>query len=233
MVMPADPAGMPATGKAVAFGGWSTDVRVPLSRGVLELRLQTARAAVAIVGPSGAGKSTLLRILAGVERRARGRVVMDGAPWLDTENGTHVPSWERAVGWVPQEASLFPHLAVRSNLAYAAHAKSDEVAGIADMLEVGHLLERRPRRLSGGERQRVALGRALLSAPRLLLLDEPFSALDRPLRVKLARLVREWADTRSVALVLVSHDEQDTEILADEHWHMAEGGLELRRAASS
>lgn len=86
-------------------------------------------------------------------------------------------------------------------------------------------MDRHPRRLSGGERQRVALGRAILSSPRLLLLDEPFSALERPLR---AKLVREWADERGVPLVLVSHDEQDTDILADEHWHLAGGRLRPR-----
>jgi len=209
------------------FTGWSADVSVPLAHGDLRLALQTTKSAVAVVGPSGAGKSTLLRVLAGVEKRATGRVVVSGDTWLDSDNGVNVPPWERRAGWVPQEASLFPHLSVRDNLVYAAGVKEEDVAGMADMLEVTPLLNRRPRRLSGGERQRVALGRALLSRPRLLLLDEPFSALDRPLRIKLTRLVKTLANERSLPLVIVSHDEHDAEILADEQWHLADGGLEL------
>ena len=216
-----------APAKTVAgFTGWSADVTVPLEHGDLRLTLHTRKAAVAVVGPSGAGKSTLLRILAGVEKRARGRVVMSGDTWLDSEQGMNLPPWARRVGWVPQEALLFPHLSVRDNLAYAAGAEKGDVVEMATMLEVATLLDRRPRRLSGGERQRVALGRALLSSPRLLLLDEPFSALDRPLRIKLARVVKTLANERSLPLVIVSHDEQDSDILADEQWHLADGGLE-------
>jgi len=209
-----------------AFRGWTLDVEVPLGERLLDVNLETSSSTVAIVGPSGAGKSTLLRILAGVERRASGRLVVDGHTWLDSASGLVVPPWERGVGWVPQEAPMFPHLTVRENLAYA-NAPPDKVRETASLLEVDHLLQRRPRRLSGGERQRVALGRALLSSPRLLLLDEPFSALDRPLRATLGRLLRAWADERGVPLVLVSHDEQDTDVLADEHWHLAGGTLEV------
>jgi molybdate transport system ATP-binding protein len=206
------------------FSGWRMDVHVPIGAQTLSVSLRTESETVAIVGPSGAGKSTLLRVLAGVERRAKGSVVVDGDTWLDTDTGAYVPPWRRAVGWVPQEASLFPHLTVRENLAYAG-ASPDRVADAAALLEVTDLIDRRPRRLSGGERQRVALGRALLSSPRLLLLDEPFSALDRPLRGKLSRTVREWAERNRVPLVLVSHDEEDTQVLADERWHLAGGTL--------
>lgn len=208
------------------FQGWTLDVQVPLGEQLLDVSLETRSATVAIVGPSGAGKSTLLRVLAGVEKRAKGRLVVDGETWLDSAAGLVVPPWERGVGWVPQEALLFPHLTVHENLAYA-DASPEAVREAASLLEVTHLLKRRARRLSGGERQRVALGRALLSSPRLLLLDEPFSALDRPLRATLGRLVREWADERGVPLVLVSHDDQDTDVLADEHWHLAGGTLRV------
>jgi molybdate transport system ATP-binding protein len=209
-----------------AFRGWTLDVEVPLGERSLDVALETSSSTVAIVGPSGAGKSTLLRVIAGVERRAKGRLVVDGEPWLDSASGFAIPPWERGVGWVPQDASLFPHLTVRENLAYA-YAKPEQVREAASLLEVDHLMERRPRRLSGGERQRVALGRALLSSPRLLLLDEPFSALDRPARATLARLVRAWADDRGVPLVLVSHDEEDTDVLAAERWHLAGGTLRV------
>lgn len=213
---------------ADGFLGWTMDVRVPLSDRTLELRIETERSTVAIVGPSGAGKSTLLRVLAGVERRAAGVVEVDGERWLDPSRGVVVEPWERAVGWVPQEVSLFPHLSVRENLGYAG-ARGPAVEDMASLLEVRHLLDRRPRRLSGGERQRVAVGRALLSEPRLLLLDEPLSALDRPLRDKLAGTVRAWADDAGLPLVLVSHDESDTDVLADEHWHLSEGVLRPAR----
>lgn len=211
--------------------GWRLSVEVPLGERALSVTLSTASRAVAIVGPSGAGKSTLLRVLAGVERRGRGRLEVDGETWLDSASGTYLPPWLRRVGWVPQEASLFPHLSVRDNLGYAG-VEPERVLEIAALLEVRDLLDRRPRRLSGGERQRVALGRALLSSPRLLLLDEPFSALDRPLRDKLSRLVREWAEERAVPLVLVSHDEEDTRVLADERWRLVAGELALSGRAT-
>lgn len=215
-------AGEAASGDAVT--GWEMDVRVDLGVRPLRLTMSTRVDTVAIVGPSGAGKSTLLRVLAGVERRAEGTLDVLGERWLDTRGGVCVPPWKRGVGWVPQEASLFPHLSVRENLSYG-RGPADSVEEMADLLEVGHLLDRRPRRLSGGEAQRVSVGRALLSSPRLLLLDEPFSALDRPLRSKLARTVRSWTDTHGLPLVLVSHDEEDTELLADERWHLSEGVL--------
>ncbi len=147
-----------------------------------------------------------------------------GVTWQDPERGAVVPSWRRRVGWVPQEILLFPHLSVGGNLGYAG-AGEEAVREIAELLQVDHLLSRRPRRLSGGERQRVALGRALLSDPRLLLLDEPFSALDRPLRAQIATVVKDWAEARGVPLVLVSHDEADAAALAGERWHLAGGSL--------
>ncbi len=201
------------------------DVEVPLASGTLAIRLESERAALAVFGPSGAGKSTLLRVLAGVERRARGRVRVGGTSWLEPDRGIVVPAWERRVGWVPQDALLFPHLSVRENLAYAGAAPKD-VTAIATRLRVEHLLDRRPRRLSGGERQRVALGRALLSRPALLLLDEPFSALDRPLRAHVSEVVRSFITERGIPLVLVSHDEEGARSLTDERWHLADGKLE-------
>ena len=213
---------------ADAFVGWALDVEIALGPRALRLELRTESRTVAIVGPSGSGKSTLLRILAGVDRRARGLVEVGGAVWLDSGSGVSVPPWNRRVGWVPHEVLLFPHLTVKENLSYAG-ASDTEVEETAALLEVDHILDRRPRHLSGGERQRVALGRALRSSPKLLLLDEPFSALDRPLREKLAGLVRRWADDQGIPLVLVRHDERDIDVLADEHWHLSGGALRLSR----
>ena len=200
------------------------DFEIPLASKTMRVKLDTESGAIAIVGPSGAGKSTILRVLAGVERRARGVVTFRDQRWQDDDAGTLVPPWRRQVGWVPQEVLLFPHLTVRDNLGYGGSSLA-AVQETAHLLQITELLERRPRRLSGGERQRVALGRALLAEPRLLLLDEPFSALDRPLRVELARVVGQWSAERGVPLVLVSHDEADAEVLAEERWHLSDGEL--------
>ena len=200
------------------------DLEIPFTGGGLRVELNTASTRIAVVGPSGSGKSTILRILAGVERRAHGTVLVKEHCWQDSSNGTWVPSWDRRVGWVPQETLLFPHLTVRENLSYGG-ALPDWVSETAALLQIEGLLDRRSRRLSGGERQRVALGRALLSKPRILLLDEPFSALDRPLRGELSELVSDWAVDRSVPIVLVSHDEEDAKWLAEERWHVGGGSL--------
>lgn len=199
------------------------DIALPIGRRTLALSLRSSSPGVAVVGPSGSGKSTLLRVIAGVERRARGTVAFGGEVWQD--GARFVAPWERGCGWVPQDGVLFPHLSVRENLAYAARL---DVVPIAEMLGVASLLDRRPRLLSGGERQRVALGRALARSPRLLLLDEPFSALDRPLRAQLGAAVRAWALERAIPLLVVTHDAADVAALADEAWELA--GDSLSRA---
>lgn len=191
------------------------DVSLGLGPRTLRLTLRTSAAAVAIVGPSGAGKSTLLRVVAGLERRARGTVAFAGETWQG--DGRFVPPWERRVGWVPQDGVLFPHLSVRENLGYAARL---DVVPLAEMLGVAALLDRQPRRLSGGERQRVALGRAMAADPRLLLLDEPFAALDRPLRASLGAAVAAWARARGVPLLVVTHDPADVATLGAEQWEI-------------
>jgi molybdate transport system ATP-binding protein len=190
----------------------------------LDVHLLTNARSLAVVGPSGAGKSSLLRILAGVERSVPGLVRFAGEIWSETSTGTFLPPWGRRVGWVPQDNLLFPHLSVRENLAFAG-ASPEEVAAVARDLGAADLLGRRPGRLSGGERQRVALGRALLSRPRLLLLDEPFSALDRPLRKEVAGVVDAFSRRSGAPLVLVSHDEEDVGALVEERWILTEGSL--------
>jgi molybdate transport system ATP-binding protein len=203
------------------------DVRLDLPGLRLDLRLETRAPSIALVGSSGSGKTTALRILAGLESRAEGEVRFGGEVWQG-EGRAAVPPWERGVGWVPQHDLLFPHLSVRDNLGFAG-ANGDELAEVAGAMHLHSLLDRRPRKLSGGERQRVALGRALLSRPRLLLLDEPYSALDRSLRTGIQDWVREWAVSHDVPTVLVTHDDRDVRALAGETWELRGGRLtELR-----
>jgi molybdate transport system ATP-binding protein len=163
-------------------------------------------------------------VLAGLDRRGEGVVRALGATWQGP--GVFVPPWARGVGWVPQDAALFPHLSVSENLVYGAGRAGGAapVAEVAELLGIGALLDRAPRNLSGGERQRVALGRALLSGPRLLLLDEPFGALDRRLRDRVADAVIGWCRARSLPAVLVTHDERDLDVFGAERWRM-EGGV--------
>jgi molybdate transport system ATP-binding protein len=210
---------------------WSLLLDLSLSLGAARLTLQLSSGcpSLAITGPSGAGKSLCLRALAGLERAsARGRVEVRGERWQDDAAGIFVPPWLRRVGWVPQDAVLFPHRTVRENLAWSGAASERELADVAALLRVGPLLDRRPRNLSGGERQRVALGRALLSRPTVLLLDEPFAALDRALAEELARSLAAHCEARALPLVLVSHDRDDVRLLAREVWSLESGAL--RRA---
>lgn len=200
------------------------DFQVPVGARDLRVRLNTEAPTVAVFGPSGGGKSTILRILAGVEKRAKGLVRVRGEVWMDSSGGEFLPPWDRGTGWVPQEYRLFPHLRVRENMAFAG-ASPHEVSAVGEALMVDHLLDRRPRGLSGGEQQRVALGRALLSRPKILLLDEPFSALDRPLRNHVASRLRDYVREKDLLLLLVSHDEADAVALAQEHWLLSEEGL--------
>ena len=200
-------------------------VDVRLTRGALALRadMHTDTPSIAILGPSGAGKSSLLRVLAGVDRDAEGIVRKGASVWQD--DSLFVPAWERGTGWSPQDSLLFPHLSVRKNLEFGA--VRNEVDGVADLLDIEDLLDRRPARLSGGERQRVSLGRAMLAARTLLLLDEPFSALDPSLRSSVAAGVAQYAEEHALQVVLVAHDTEVVSAIAEERWTLVAG--ELRR----
>jgi ABC-type molybdate transport system ATPase subunit len=201
------------------------DIDVSLDVGALALRVRLATQArrIAIVGPSGAGKSTLLRIVAGLEPRATGTVRFAGDLWREGRR-ERVPTHRRRVGWVPQDVRLFPHRTVDANVRFAG-ASEEDARTLATQLGIAHLLGRRPRHLSGGEAQRVALARALLARPRLLLLDEPFAALDRKRRADLAALLRDAVTASGAALVLVTHDERDVAALAEAVYEMGDGTL--------
>jgi molybdate transport system ATP-binding protein len=176
-----------------------------------------ARGVTALFGPSGCGKTTVLRCIAGLARLETGACVVDGETWQDGR--TFLPTWRRSIGYVFQEASLFPHLSVRRNLLYGARqdaAKADiGFEEVVDLLGVAGLLDRAPRNLSGGERQRVAIGRALLSRPKLLLMDEPLSALDRQTKDEILPFLERLHARLSLPVIYVSHDLTEIEHLAD------------------
>lgn len=205
--------------------GLHLDVRLQKAGRVWTLHLETDARRVGIVGPSGAGKSTLLRVIAGLEPAAQGVVRVDSQTLLGPD--INIPPWQRRVGWVPQEATLFPHVSVRANLSWSG-VDEDRCKKLAEEMGIAHLLDRRPRNLSGGERQRVALGRALLAQPRILLLDEPFSALDPELRGETAAVVERRVQGEDLMLVLVTHDRADVIRLCDETWEARSDGT-LRR----
>ncbi|MEL7058958.1 MAG: molybdenum ABC transporter ATP-binding protein [Acidobacteriota bacterium] len=176
-----------------------------------------------VVGPSGAGKTSLLEVVAGLRRGASGTLRVDGETWIDAARRIELPAEARGVGWVPQEGLLFPHWSVRRNLLAGARrarrAGRDlpgDLAQVVELLEIGHLLRRSPRSLSGGERQRVALGRALCSAPRLLVLDEPFAALDLARRRRLLSFLLRARRRLKVPMLFVSHDPVEIETACDE-----------------
>ncbi|MBR1208404.1 MULTISPECIES: molybdenum ABC transporter ATP-binding protein [unclassified Bradyrhizobium] len=172
-----------------------------------------------LFGASGSGKTSLINTIAGLVRPDRGTIVIDGETVDDTVAGIHVPTYRRRIGYVFQDARLFPHLDIRQNLDYGRRMNglTEDPAQhkrVVDLLDIGALLDRRPGKLSGGERQRVALGRALLSKPRLLLLDEPLGALDESRKLEILPYLVRLRDEAGVPMVYVSHDAAELRQLA-------------------
>jgi molybdate transport system ATP-binding protein len=173
-----------------------------------------------LFGPSGAGKTTVLRALAGLDRPDSGSIVFDGATWFDSARGLFTPPQARGVGLLFQEYALFPHLSVAANVGYGLHrlAPAERAARVSELAQrfgIDGLLSRRPSELSGGERQRVALARALAPRPRLLLLDEPLSALDAPTRESLRGELRQLLEQAGVPAIVVTHDRFEALALGD------------------
>ncbi len=176
----------------------------------LESRFRAEPGLTALFGPSGGGKTAILNLIAGLSRPERGRIVADGEVLVDTARGHFVPRHRRRIGYVFQEARLFPHLSVRRNLLYGRWfapkgSRREDLDRVVTLLGIAHLLERRPGRLSGGETQRVAIGRALLASPRLLLLDEPLAALDAGRREEILPHIERLRDESRIPIVYVSH----------------------------
>jgi len=195
------------------------DVAKQLGEFTLEASFESQGRVTGLFGASGAGKTSLVNMIAGLLRPDRGTIAIDGETLDDTAKGIHVPVYRRRIGYVFQDARLFPHLDVRQNLDYGRrmnHLADDDAQRqrVTELLDIGHLLDRRPGKLSGGERQRVALGRALLSKPRLLLLDEPLGALDEGRRAEILPYLMRLRDEARVPMVYVSHDAAEMRQLA-------------------
>lgn len=204
----------------------------------LDVALEFPPGITCVMGASGSGKSTLLAVLAGLARPDAGTVALGDEVWLDRARGVEVPVHRRRVGYLFQGLALFPHLSALHNVTYglaslphaARRARGHE---LLRRLGVEHLAERRPRTFSGGEAQRVALARALAPSPRALLLDEPFSALDRGLRAQLAALVRALVRELDVPLVHVTHSVGEARLLADQVVRLERGQVVARGPAAA
>lgn len=194
----------------------------------LQAAFGTEGGLTALFGRSGAGKTTLVNIIAGLCRPDRGRVVADGKVLVDTERGVCLPAHRRRIGYVFQESRLFPHLSVRHNLLYGrwlspAAERRESLEHVVELLGIGGLLDRRPGRLSGGETQRVAIGRALLTSPRLLLMDEPLAALDEARKMEILPYIERLRDETRVPIVYVSHSVSEVARLASTVVLLSEG----------
>jgi molybdate transport system ATP-binding protein len=200
----------------------ATQIEVSLSRGGFSLDVSLAwNARVAVIfGPSGSGKSTLLEAVLGLVRASTARIRL-GGHWLDERaRGLRLRPEQRQLGWVPQDALLFPHLSVAQNLAFAAKqgkpdAAEPALARAIEALEIGELLGRRAHQLSGGERQRVAIARALAAGPRALLLDEPLASLDLPLRARVLRHLLRMRDELEIPILWITHDPDEAQVAGE------------------
>jgi molybdate transport system ATP-binding protein len=205
-------------------------VVLPLAHFALELDTLLTGQVTAVCGPSGAGKTSLLDLLAGLREPRSAFIQLGDCLLEDTAAGRHVPPRDRRIGYVPQDLALFPHLSVRRNLLYGhqpphatLHGELFSYAHVTDVLEIGALSERSVTHLSGGEKQRVALARALLSAPRLLLLDEPTANLDRALKERILPYFFRIRDEFSVPMLYVTHELQEIRSLCDDVLRLERG----------
>jgi molybdate transport system ATP-binding protein len=198
-------------------------LRVDVSKQLGEFSVEASFASegrvTGLFGASGAGKTSLINMIAGLLRPDRGSIAIDGETLDDTAAKLHISAHRRRIGYVFQDARLFPHLDVRGNLDYGRRMNrlADDPAQrtrVTDLLDIGNLLDRRPGKLSGGERQRVALGRALFAQPRLLLLDEPLGSLDDERKEEILPYLVRLRDEANVPMVYVSHDAGEMRQLA-------------------
>jgi molybdate transport system ATP-binding protein len=206
------------------------DLELPLSSFVLRVAARLEGGVTAVMGPSGSGKTSLLEAIAGLRRGARGRIALDGRVLVDSARAFAQPPEARRVGYVPQDAGLFPHLTAQANVRFGARADAEAVASAIATLELGGLLERYPASLSGGEKQRVALARALATRPRLLLLDEPLAGLDVGLRERILPYLLRVRDEWRTPVLYVTHNVGEALALAGGVLLLRDGRVEAAGA---
>jgi len=199
---------------------FEVDIEVCRGNARIAVAFRSQPGLTALFGPSGAGKTTTLDAVAGLVRPRRGRIVLAGEVLFDSAEGINLPPERRACGYVFQDGRLFPHRSVRQNLEFGWRLRRPEQRWMEpgeaiDFLGIGHLLDRMPATLSGGEAQRVAIGRALLSGPRFLLMDEPLSSLDETRREEIMQVIERIRDELKLPILYVSHDRAEVDRLAD------------------
>lgn len=203
-------------------------IDLPLARFALSVDLRLGDGVTALMGPSGSGKTSLLEALAGLRPNAAGRIALGDQLWLDSQAGVRLPPERRRVGYVPQDAGLFPHLSVEANVRFGARAEPPAVVTAIETLDIAALLGRYPRSLSGGEKQRVALARALATRPRLLLLDEPLASLDQALRERVLPYLVRIRDDWQIPCLYVTHNVGEALAVAEHLVSLREGRVEAQ-----
>lgn len=198
----------------------SIDITKQLPDFALQIQFDIEQDVLVLFGPSGCGKTTLLRCIAGLLKPDEGKIVNDGQMLFDSTADVFVPSRERQVGYMFQDYALFPHMNVQKNIWYGARRYNAEANHIYDkllnLLKIEHLTERYIDRLSGGEKQRVALARALMAEPKILLLDEPLSALDNVTRLELQSELKKMQKLWGIPFIVVTHDPKEAETMGDQ-----------------
>jgi molybdate transport system ATP-binding protein len=181
-----------------------------------------------IFGPSGAGKTTMLEIISGLRKPNRGRIQLQGKLLLDRQAGHFIKPQDRHIGYVPQDLALFPHKTVRQNLLFGSRSNLDEFEHVVKQFQLESLLDRYPHEVSGGEKQRIAIGRALITQPRLLMLDEPLSNLDRSMKIRGLDLFKRVRDEFSIPILYVAHDPNELVELCQEVIVLVNGKIEAK-----